>query len=65
MLYAGVKFYAEQFGDWLSAFAILFPLVLLVMLADNLSFIPFNLLLFYLIIQGIYLVLRLYYGEKK
>ena len=65
IIYTGVKSYAEQFGDWLSAFVILVPLVILIMFADDLTFISWNLVLIYLIIQGIYLVLRLYFGEKK
>ena len=65
IIYTGVKSYAEQFGDWLSAFVILVPLVILIMFADDLTFISWNLVLIYLIIQGIYLVLFCAYTSAK
>ena len=58
-LYKACKFYAKFFADSLSVLVALVSLALLVWFADYLSFVTWNLIVVFIISQGIYVLIRM------
>ena len=65
LIYKIIRFYKDHFADSISLLVALIPLALLVCLADYLTFIPLNLLLIYLIIHGIYIIIRMLVSKRS
>lgn len=64
LLYKAIRFYVDSVADTASMFFMLATLSVLVWFADRLVFIPCNLVLFFLILQVLFAVMRYMFPEK-
>ncbi len=64
LLFKAVKFYVDSVADTVSVFFMLATLSVLVWFADRLVFIPCNLVLFFLILQVLFAVMRYMFPKK-
>ena len=59
-IYSGIQYYTKYNSNGKSTLVALIPLAIIIWFADDLSFIPINLVLLYLMIQAVYIIIRFY-----